>query len=379
MTSPALFDPKDGPPGGWPSAALAERAYLEAFASEGSQSLIGNLRTQVLGLQSGNHILPVTVNEAEYGDAYVCLPHTAYALYAKDELRIENVGAWTPALSLIASSAGAILRAARVNTIVNIDNWMLSTNLHGDWQGEELTAIRRLLVERFPDHMIATRCLNDWSDSALLNRHVEDGWKLLPARQVYVTDDLHKDWTQHRDTKRDLEILSRTPYAIDDMESLRPGDAGRIAGLYTLLYLDRYSRLNPAFTEAYVEMTHRTGILHYRGLRDADGSLASVAGCLVRGGILTTPIVGYDTARPASDGLYRMTSALFAQLAMERGLRLHGSAGAASFKRNRGARPVVEYTAFFVDHLSPFRRGVISAVSKALNKIAVPLLSKRGL
>lgn len=74
-----------------------------------------------------------------------------------------------------------------------------------------------------------------------------------------------------------------------------------------------------------------------------------------------------------------MTSALFAQLAMERGLRLHGSAGAASFKRNRGARPMLEYTAFFVDHLSPFRRAVISALGQALDKLAVPLLSKRRL
>lgn len=379
MTAPALFDPKEGPQGGWPPAAASERAYLEAFGREDSRALISNLRTQVMGLRSGERIFPITVNEAEYGDAYVCLPHTAYALYARDELRIENAGAWTPALGLLASSAGALLRAARVNKIANLDNWMLSTNLHGDWQGEDVSEIRRVLTERFPDHMIAVRCLNDWSDSALLRRFREDGWKLLPARQIYVMDDLVAEWAPHRDAKRDLDLLAHTPCKIDTLEILHPGDAKRIADLYALLYLDRYSKLNPAFTEAYVEATHRAGILQYRGLRDPDGGLVAVAGCLVRGTILTAPIVGYDTMRPASEGLYRMTSALFARLAMERGLRLNGSAGAASFKRNRGARPVVEYTAFFVDHLSPFRRSVISAVGAALNRLAVPLVSERGL
>lgn len=379
MTSLTLFNPAEGPPGGWPPGAAKERAYIESFASRGSNVLISNLRTQVMGLRSGDAILPITINEAEYGDAYVCLPHSAYALYAKDELRIENVGAWTPVLSALASAAGAFLREARVNRIVNIDNWMLSTNLHGDWRGEDVSHIRRMLIDRYPDHMIATRCLNDWSDAALLERHRDDGWVLLPARQVYVTDNLSTEWTLHRDTRRDLELLAKTPYTIDTLETLRPGDAKRIAELYALLYLDRYSKLNPAFTEVYVEMTHRTGILQYRGLRDADGSLVAIAGCFIRGSILTTPIVGYDTARPASEGLYRITSALFAQLALERGLRLHGSAGAASFKRNRGARPVVEYTAFFVDHLSPFRRGVISAMGATLSKLAVPLLSKRRL
>ncbi|MDP3736937.1 MAG: hypothetical protein Q8R02_06080, partial [Hyphomonadaceae bacterium] len=163
MTAPALFDPADGPPNGWPSSAAADRAYLEAFATQGSQTLIANLRTQMMGLRSGDRIFPLTINEAEYGDAYVCLPHSAYALYAKDELRIENVGVWTPALGLLASSAGALLRAARVNRIVNLDNWMLSTNLHGDWRGEDVPDIRRFLATRFPDHMIATRCLNEWS------------------------------------------------------------------------------------------------------------------------------------------------------------------------------------------------------------------------
>ncbi|MBL8547756.1 MAG: hypothetical protein JNL81_14910 [Hyphomonadaceae bacterium] len=379
MSAPDLFYPETGPRDGWPAGAEADRAYLEIFAHRDSTALISNLRTTIMGLRSGARVYPVTINEAEYGDAYVCLPHTAYALYAKDELRIVDAGPWTPALGLLASSAGAMLRAARVNRIVHVNNYMLSTNLHGGWRGDDIDAIRMLLTERFPDHLIAVRSLNQWSDADLWRRFHDAGWRMLPSRQIYVTDDLTADWATRRDTKRDRAIMRTVASRIDTLEALRPGDAERISELYALLYLGRYSALNPAFTPAYIEATNRTGAFHYRGLRESDGQLSAVVGCFIRGGVLTTPIVGYDTARPASDGLYRIASYMLAQIARDRGLRLNGSAGAASFKVNRGARPVTEYSAYFVDHLSLARRAVIGGVERLLNKVAVPLMQERGL
>lgn len=378
MSAPELFDPAIGPAGGWPTRC-ADRAYLEAFANAGSALLIANLRTQVMGLRSGERIVPVTINDAEYGDAYVCLPHTAYALYAKEELRIVNAGPWTPALGLLASGAGALLRAANINRIVHVSNYMLSTNLHGGWLGDDIGAVRDLLVARYPDHIIGVRSLNAWSDPDLFECFRDAGWKMLPSRQIYVTDDLESDWAPRRDTRRDLALLAASADRIDTLETLQPGDADRIAELYALLYLDRYSKLNPAFTPAYIEMTHRARFFHYRGLRDADGALSAVVGCFVRGGVLTTPIVGYDTERPGSDGLYRMASAMLAQMAIEHGSRLNGSAGAADFKRNRGARAVLEYTAYYIDHLSMARRAIISGIEKLLNKVAVPIMQERAL
>lgn len=378
MSGPELFDPAIGPAGGWP-AQCADRAYLEAFARAGSTPLIANLPTQVMGLRSGERIVPVTINNSEYGDAYVCLPHTAYALYAKEELRIVNAGPWTPALGALASGAGALLRAARINHIVHVSNYMLSTNLHGGWRGDDIDAIRDLLVAQYPEHVIGVRSLNTWSDAHLFERFRDAGWKMLPSRQIYITDDLEADWATRRDTRRDLALFAANADRIDHLDTLRPGDSARIAELYALLYLDRYSKLNPAFTAAYIEMTHSTRFFHYRGLRDANGMLSAVVGCFVRGGVLTAPIVGYDTSRPASDGLYRVASAMLAQIAIEHGCRLNGSAGAADFKRNRGARAVLEYSAYYVEHLSSARRAIISGIEKLLNKVAVPIMQERGL
>jgi len=374
-----FFDPVAGPHGGWPAGSDPDRAYLEAFAAHGSTALIANLRTRVLGLATGDRVLPVTVNDAEYGDAYVCLPHSAYALYAKAELGIVDAGPWAPALGVLADAAGAVMRAGRINRIVHVGNWMLSTNLHGGWRGEEIPAIREAVTVAFPDHLIAVRSLNPWSDPALCEAFRADGWRLLPARQVWVTDDLDRDWAPRRDTRRDLALFDRTSYRFDPLETLQPGDSERIALLYDLLYRGRYSSLNPAFTPAFVEMSHRSGFLQYAGLRGRDGVLDAVVGSLVRDGVLTTPVVGHDTARPQDCGLYRLASVLFARMAAERGARLNGSAGAADFKRNRGARAQVEYTAVWSRHLPAPRRALIAGLQGVLDKVAVPLMRERGL
>ncbi|CAN5147408.1 hypothetical protein BH11PSE2_BH11PSE2_17840 [soil metagenome] len=379
MNGIELFDPAAGPGIGWPAGCEADRAYLQAFTTHGAPALIANLRTRLMGLRCGDRILPVTINEAEYGDAYVCLPHSAYALYAKAELKIVDAGPWSPALGLLADVAGLAMRAARVNRVVHLGNWMVSTNLHGGWRGDDITEIRAILIKAFPDHLLAVRSLTRWSDADLCDSLAADGWLLLPSRQIYVTDDLAQDWAPHRDTRRDLALLAASAAQVDHLDTLRPGDAARIAQLYAMLYLERYSRLNPAFTPAYVEMTHRSGILRYRGLRGADGVLSSVVGCLVRGGVLTTPIVGYDTARPEADGLYRIASAMLAQMAMEAGARLNGSAGAADFKRHRGARPELECSAYYAEHLSAGRRLTLRAMQKVLTRFAAPLMAERGL
>lgn len=362
----------------WPVGAEDIRAYLSAFAA-GSQAMISNLRTQVLALRSGARVFPVTVNNDEERDAYVCLPHTAYALYAKAELDLVDAGPFSPLLGLLIDAAGGLLKAGRINKVVHLGNWMLSTNLHGGWRGEDIPAIRTFLTGAYPDHLLAVRSINRWSDPTLADALEADGWRLLPARQIYVTEDLSTAWRPRRDTRRDLALLEAARDRLDPLASLRPGDAARIRELYDLLYLGKYSALNPAFTEAFIEMTHASGVLRYRGLRAPDGQLEAVVGAMVRGGILTTPIVGYDTARPASDGLYRMASAMLALMAEEAGARLNGSAGAASFKRHRGAEPVIEYTAYFARHLSAPRRAMIAGLQGLLNTVGVPVMQGQSL
>ncbi len=377
--TPLLFDPLDAPPDIWPPGLDVERLYIEGVARRGPAAMIANVRTRWLALRSGQRIFPVTANDGEAGDSYVCLPHTAYALYGRAELDLVDVGAWAPLFRLLIGLAGRALLAAGLNRIVNLDNWLVSTNLHGDWAGEDLPEIRRQLQRHFPGHIIALRSLDAWSSPALIDAARGDGWLLVPSRQIWVTDDLERQWRRRDSTKRDFRVLRRSGLTVEEIGHMSDGDAARIAELYHRLYVGKYSALNPIFTPAYIAMTHRCGMLRYRVARSPAGAIQAVAAVWQRGGVLTTPIVGYDTEQPQSAGLYRIACCLLSEMAVESGARLHGSAGAGDFKRSRGARGEIEYWAMHVGHLPPGRRAAVAALRFLLDRLAVPMMKRRGL
>ncbi len=353
--------------------------YVRRIAAAGVGSMIANVGTRLMAVKSGPHLLPVTVDDGGTGASYVCQPHSAYALYARRELDIEPVGAlrW-PAIAAIAG-LGWVLAAARINRVVHIDNWMLSTNLHGDWNGADLPALRRLLATRFPDHMLAIRTLDEWSSPELLQAARDDGWTLVPSRQVWVVEDLARSWLPRNNYGNDKRALARSGLAVELIAEMDEASARRIAELYRLLYVDRYSALNPIFTARFVQMTHDIGMVRYLVARRGDGIIMAVGGMLERAGIMTPSIVGYDTHRPQSEALYRVASFMFMDWALQRGWRLHGSAGAATFKRGRGAEGVIEYAAYHTAHLGRSRRLVVAALAAGLERFVVPMMRRRGL
>jgi hypothetical protein len=377
--SVTIFDPATPPAGAWPDGDDPTRRYIEGIARGGVEAMVSNVRTRWLALRSGDRILPLTVNDGEVGDSYVCLPHSAYILYARQELELVDTGALKPLLRALIALFDRVLLAAGINRIVHVDNMLLSTNLHGDWAGEDVPAIRAGLAALYPDHIVAIRSLDRWSCSDLLAACAADGWTMLASRQIWVTDDLACDWRPRNSVQNDRRLLAASGLAVEDLETMTETDAARIAELYHLLYVGKYSPLNPVFTPAWIAMTHEQGILRYRGARGPDGRLMAVAGSLVRGNLLTPPIVGYDTGRPQKEGLYRIAAYLFSEVAEREGLRLNGSAGAADFKRRRGAHGVIEYTAMYVRHLSIWRRLALVLVAGLLDHVAAPMMKRRGL
>jgi hypothetical protein len=374
-----LFDPASPRPDAWPEGREVERAYLEGIARAGVGAMVRNVRTEWRAVRSGDRVYPLTINYGQTGDSYVCLPHSAYALYARREIELVGMGGVAPLLSPLVGALGGWLRRAGINRIVHIDNWLLSTNLHGDWDGTDLPAIRRFLADRYPDHILAIRSVDPWSSPGLTAAARADGWTMVPGRQIWVTDDLARDWQPRNDTRNDRRLLGRSRLAIETLDEIVPADAARIADLYHQLYVGKYSALNPVFTPAFVMMTDAIGMIRYRVARAAGGTIMAVAGLFQRGDVATPPVVGYDMSRPRAEGLYRIASWLFGDDALVRGVRLNGSAGAAEFKRLRGAHGVIEYWAMHTAHLGARQRRTIAMLAGALERWAVPMMRRRGL
>ena len=373
-----LFDPLFAEDSDWPANCVKEKAYIIQVAQADVSMMVENVKTEWRALRSSERVFPVTINHGEYDDSYVCLPHSAYILYGRQELDLVDMGSWTPVLKAIIGWADGFLRRADINSIVHIDNWLLSTNLHGDWAGEDLSDIREVMTKAYPNHILAIRSVDDWSCPDLLKSALSDGWTLLPSRQIWVTDDM-EDWRRKNSTRNDKRLVNNTPLDLGPILSLREGDAARIAQLYHYLYVGKYSPLNPVFTAEYVQATFDSGLFHYQGARAKDGTLMAVCGSFERAGVMTPPIVGYDTQRPLKEGLYRIACYLFSQHAYEQGYRLNGSAGASHFKKHRGAKPVTEYTVVYISHLKRKRQIALKTFAWILRKFLVPEMRRRNL
>lgn len=357
--------------------SLAAR-YIAALVDEGPQTLIRNAASEPMLLRHGQWRLPVMVNDGSYGHTYVASPHSAYVLYARDEIDIVGMRAGRTAARGVLGVMDGLFRALQMNRTVHLDNWLLSTNLHGEWKGEGLSAMRALLAARFPAHFLVLRSLDAWSCPELLEAAKADGWVLMPSRQIWVTSDLRSEWYRRNGAQNDRRALNKSGLMIEEPALIEAGDAERIAELYRQLYIGRYSSLNPVFTPRFVIESARLGLLQFTLARDGEGVIMAASGMRVAGGIGTVPLLGYDLTRPRSEALYPIASYIASRWAMECGLRFNGSAGAGHFKQLRGATGQIEYMAIYAGHLPRVRRTGLEMLAGALNALMVPMLKRQG-
>jgi hypothetical protein len=204
----------------------------------------------------------------------------------------------------------------------------------------------------------------------------EMGCELVPSRQVYLYDRID---TAHANMQRDLRLLDRTPLLQSPAREWSDEDFARAEALYRQLYLDKYSRFNPAYGACWLQAWSRCGLLDLSGYREADGKLVAVIGMFGLEDALTAPIVGYDTTLPRRLGLYRLLMATVYRAAEQQARRLNLSAGAAHFKRLRGGVGTIEYCAVWVRHLRGRRRRTVKWLGCITRRVGEPLLRRYGL
>lgn len=364
----------------WPDNEYGRYAkrYLLPLLLEGSERFVRNVRTRLLVLKVDGIPLPITVNEEEYDNSYVCSPYTHYVSYARQELILLGNRALIAGLDALLSGIGGLLKLGGFNRVVHVNNWLLSTNLYPELNAAQWDAVLDKLVARFPGHAIVFRSLNSSLHAPMLNLLRSKGCLLVPSRQIYLLRTGDNGFGNAKSRwllKRDGALAAKEGYETVGPGDMTRQDLPRIAELYRLLYLDKYSWHNPQFTERFLEEALHNRILELHGFR-RNGRLDAVLGFYARDGVMTTPLFGYDTSLPQELGLYRMLSARLIELARERGFLLHESSGAAQFKRNRGAEAEIEFSAVYVRHLPLKRRIPWATLGKLLNRIGVPLLRK---
>lgn len=350
--------------------------YVAAFATSGSDVYIRNLQTSVTLHRWGDALLPMTVNDGAPASTFVCSPWVGYVDYTKEELTRFPNPALAPVLTAVVDGVAQLLKYADVNRIVHINNWMTSTCLVLDLDVDLVTAQTRDLVARFPDHFLAIRSLTKRHQPGLMAALDREGWILLPSRQIFIVDDINTQLNRRRDLKRDDALWRESHFSCEAPETMSRTDAERMAQLYALLYLEKYSWLNPVYTPDFIVMSHDIGLIRYLVCRDADGVIQSFGGMHHLGRHGTMPLLGYNTALDQSLGLYRLAFHAGTRYAAQHRLKFNMSSGAAGFKMSRGATAEIEYTAFYLRHLPFGRRFPVRLLGAVAHWVGVPLLKR---
>lgn len=347
-------------------------AYLKIAA--GRLAGISNLATQVDCVGIGASSMPVTINHGETANCWVCSPHTAYVRYSREELRRLAHPSLAVPLGALCGAFGAYLWKAEIDTAVAINNWTLSTNLYPALNSRWLQDWIEEARQRWPGHAIWFRSLNNRYTPDWLAALESLGCELIPSRQVYLYDRIDLGAGAPVNLRRDLKLLRDRRSEVMAAESWTSADFVRAAQLYEMLYMDKYSRLNPHYSASFLHSWHAAGLLRLMGCRSESGQLEAVVGVFGSGATITAPVVGYDTGAPPSRGLYRLLMATVFELAAQAGQRINLSAGAAHFKRLRGGVASIEYSAVYARHLPRNRQRAIRLLSRLATSLGEPLM-----
>lgn len=376
-------DALDPPRFAHPDARKAA-AYIRLIAADGVASSVANARGTMLALVVDDAVvLPLFVPDAGSADntAYTSSMYAHYVSYARAELRELR----SPIIRGLAAVAlvpvAAMLRAARIDEAVYINNWLLSTNLYPALAPAAVEAVTAAVAARFPGRHIVWNSINEHTTGALHARMRDLGYLPLFSRSIW-TQDVYEGLGSRIEhvLRRERRLASRSEHRFRGSRSGRDGtDPDSAADLYRRLYVEKYSPHNPQLTSRFMAETDHAGVVDYEILADGRGEAVGVIGHIEVNGVLTTPVLGYDLDRPREDGLYRILSIRLQDKARDLGLVFHSSAGAGEFKKSRGSRNRIEYRMVVLDGVPRWRAALVRCVAALAERVVVPMMTSRGL
>ena len=349
------------------------QAYLARYAGGNASALARNLDARIEAVDAGSGPLPVTVNQCEPDNAWVCSPRSTYIDYAAEEARRLLPAPIGRPLAVLCAQLARLADACALDRAVALNNWCLSTNLYPPLASLDIDQAIDQARRRWPQHALWLRSLNRQDNADWLDALQQRGFVLIASRQVWLYPDLDAA-ARLPNMRADARLLQRSDLRWCDNSAIGADDAPRIAELYAQLYLGKYSRWNPDYRPQMIADWQRDGLLRLEGWRDDHGKLQCIAGMFGTEHYVSTPIVGYATDAPGKLALYRTLTATSYRQARLSQRRLNLSAGAAQFKRLRGGQAAIEYSAVWAPPQARRTRALLAALSLLTRRLGEPLM-----
>lgn len=345
----------------WPDSAQARDAQriLTPVIKNGPSRYINNVSSPVGIILVNNKVLPVVIETAGH-DSHVASLYGHFITAACEEGRKFRNAVLGNCSQFMVSTLGRSFFGGILPKNVQVDNWLVTTNLHCAINADDVRAVTDYFKSCQPDRAIVFRSLTEYTDAELMRALRQNHYHFIASRQVYFWDyrrPARFSLKARHALRKDDALAQEAGYGWSELDFGSRQDLFRVLDLYRHLYLEKYSYHNPQYSEHFLKelCADPAGFLRIKVLvknRNIDGFF----GYYIRQGIMTAPFVGYDTGLPQKIGLYRMVMSKIRQEARELGLVLNGSAGAGEFKRTRGGISTTEYFAVYDRHLKwPYR------------------------
>lgn len=356
--------------------ALRAELFGMIHARRDTRPFIRNVAADVDMLRADALILPATITHGEPGNAWICSPRAIWGDGMPELLR-DRMG---PALSHCTAGLfrmfGGMLDRASIDRAVIVNNWLLDTCFHPVLAPRVLAAVIDRAVGRWPQHALWFRSLNAERDAGLIAALRAAGFALIPTRQVWVFDGIGLKLRMGAGLERDLARLQRTSLWTVGRNDIYPADFPRIAALHAAMDTAPHRWAHPHYTAHFMQYWHQAGLLEFRGFRDDEGRLQAVAGLFRIGDSLSAPILGCNPALPRATQVYRLLMTRLLEETMLSNATLCLGPGQTAYKRERGGRPLIEYSAVLARHLPPQRRRAIGLLEGVANRFYAPVLRR---
>lgn len=362
-----------------PTLSVQDREFVRRFcgpiSEKGLNHYVSNIATHLEMHEQADALLPVTINDSEYENAFVCSPFGYYVSYAMLYLDLIKNRWGRKSCSIIMDGFSRLMPAASLNKVVAVNNWPFATVLWPTLSQDDVHAIKKHYLSQYPHHTLMFRSFNEKMNADLLKNLKKEGFHIISSRAIFLLNGKDPEVFKTRIFKSDLKLMRETEYEILDGSALKDEDYKRLIDLYTMVYLEKYSDLNPAHTEELLKHGVASKTMELRVLVK-NGSIDGVVAFYERSGVMTCPFFGYDTTKPLGDKLYRCLCTVLMLEAQKRQVLFHQSSGAAFYKTIRRAECCIDYTAVYIKHLPWYRKLPWYLIGGIMNGIGVKFMKE---
>lgn len=353
--------------------------YLYNLVKYGINKYIDNVDSEMVLLSFDDNILPLVFGnpDQKIKNSYVCSPTSHYIDYGREECEIELKN--NPFLKKFTLAVidvfDYLFKKMNFENVLYINNWLLSTNLYEEFDLGKMKEIKDFLIDKFPRHTLVFKSINDIYNKDLYNKLNSIGFNHVLSRQVYINDQKNGIYKKKRSFQRDRTIKKKSLYYWENSDKITENDYKRIKELYKLLYIDKYSSLNPVFNEKFISETIKNNCFTYKVLKK-DNIIYGVFGYFERFGVITAPLFGYDTSISEEDGLYRLVCLEIFEDAIKNNWIIHQSSGVSKFKMYRGAESSIEYNMAYYKHVTFKQKIPWIILEKLTDYVVIPVMKK---